>query len=142
MFYTASPSPSNMSWWSAWRARQSDLDFQTKRADWLDGQLVRKEQEVKLLQDALVAERKAKDKFTLRHSDMMAQKAGLAPAFIKDAEPKKDVVQELSPADEEELMFLAQANMDADAEAGLPLYPIEHYVSKLKEMNYKELILN
>lgn len=132
-----------MNAWQRWRARQSDLDFQTKRADWLDGQLARLELELKEAKKALAAERSSKDKFVLRHSDMMAQRAGLTPAFVKDAAPPLPPEPDFTQEDEDRITFMAQANMEADKAQGLTAYPIEHYIDQLKaHPNWRDLVVN
>lgn len=127
-----------MSFITKWLARQADLDFQTKRADWLDGQIAHLETRLQLTEKALIDERKAKDKFVLRHSDMMSQKAGLVPAFIKDAEPKEP--HKPNPEEEDRIHSMAEMQRTADIDEGLEPYPIEWYENKLRENPEQYLI--
>jgi hypothetical protein len=116
--------------WHLWRARQTDLDFQTKRADWLDSQLARIEAELKLTQKSLESERKAKDKVLLRHADMMSQKAGLFGAFVKDADPKKpeEKPQVFTSYSETQIRAAAELLHEAD-----PVWSVEEHMEAVRQ---------
>jgi len=91
-----------------------DLEFERKAKEQIEGLLEREETRNELLESAVKSERAKKDKVLLRHADMMSQKSGLTPAFVKDAESKKEPDNLIEYDDEMERRITAAAKLQQD----------------------------
>lgn len=111
--------------------KAQDLDFQDRRIVILESDLARANLELGLAKKAIDTARNSENKTLRRHADMMSQKAGLTPTFVKDAEPKKGLAPD--PDGEERIHSIATIQRQADIDDGLEPEPIEFYVGKLRD---------
>lgn len=114
-------------------ATASELDFQTKRADWLAAELEKVEKKLALAEQALKDERKSKDKFVLTAMDQISVKAGLFGQFRKSADKPKDKPPEYSPEMEGRIMAAAELQRNADIDNGFDPQPVEFYADKIRQ---------
>lgn len=114
-------------------ATASELDFQTKRADWLAAEVEKLEQKLALAEAAIKDERKAKDKFILTAMDQISVKAGLFGQFQKQEKPKEVKPPSYSPEMEARIEAAAKLQREADIDGGYDPHPIEWYVNQIKD---------
>lgn len=120
--------------------KAQELDFQDRRIVLLEGEVRHLQNKLMLTEKAWKDERAKKDKVLLRHADMMSQKAGLVPAFVKDAEPPAK--EEPDHETEGRIAEIARMQKEADDAEGLAPRPLDYYRELVREEGAESLILN
>ncbi len=138
-----------MGFWANWvRQREEirqltwELSLKTLRVDELLDLLNREETRNGLLEAALAKESSAHNLTLRRVADNASKQLGLPQGYVKDGQtasvtpPPPDA----GTSDDPYVLWQAQAQRDADIEAGINPAPLEHYVSVIKEAPNKYVL--
>lgn len=110
--------------------KASELDFQDRRIVILESELARANAELTLAKKVIDAARSSENKTLRRHADMMSQKAGLTPAFVKDATPKEaETLIEYDDEMERRITAAAKLQRNIDPEP----QPLEFYEDAVRK---------
>jgi len=115
-------------------AKATEIDRLQGRCDYLQSCLDREIWKNQHLDEQIVAERKAKDKFVLRYADQISRQAKLPEHFVDDVTPKEAPKPEpLTMAEEEKVRWAAIELRNADIDSGRDAPPLETYINAIKE---------
>lgn len=139
-----------MGLWANWFRQREEirrleiaLEYATQRQDDLAALLNREETRNALLEKSVTKEY-ADHKLTLRRvADQASKQLGLPQHFVRDGEsrPVSPPPPGLEPPSEDAyVLWQAQAQRDADIEAGINPAPLQHYIDIIKEAPNKYVI--